>query len=48
MRQFIERQPNRLNEVVQYKTTYHNARNKCENNIVRFEQNCSFAYRVWF
>ena len=25
---------------------YCNARKKCENNIVRFEQNCSFAYRV--
>ena len=27
---------------------YRNARKKCENNIVRFEQNCSFAYRVRF
>ena len=27
---------------------YHNARKKCENNIVRFEQNCSFAYHVRF
>ena len=25
---------------------YCNARKKCENNIVRFEQNCSFAYCV--
>ena len=27
---------------------YRNARKKCENIIVRFEQNCSFAYRVRF